>query len=698
MHCKILNETRGRIRVHVVKGRLTMREADILDYYMRSQKGVTRVSVSDRTGDATIHYVSDRQIVIRALAELSFQDEKAAALVPDQTTRELNHQYQEKLLDAVVRRVLNRLLLPAPVKTALAVVRSLPYLKAGVSSLLHRRVDVAVLDAAAIGVSLLRRDTPTASSIMFMQSIGGIMEDWARKKSVGDLAGMMALNVEKVWKRTPDGQDVLTDVSEIRKDDQFVVRTSGMIPLDGVVTEGNASVNQASMTGESLPVHKSPGSYVYAGTVVEDGNIVIRADKISGSGRYDRIVRMIEESEEMKSETEARTSHLADRLVPYTFLATALVGLLTRNVQKTLSVLMVDYSCALKLSMPIAVLSGMRDCSVSDISVKGGKYMEAVSLADTIVFDKTGTLTHASPSVHSIVTFGGNDEAESLRLAACLEEHYPHSIANAVVQEARKRSLHHEERHTKVEYVVAHGITSTVDGERVSIGSRHFIFEDEKTAIPDGEQEKFDSLPAQYSLLYMARGGVLSAVLCIEDPIREEAADVLNQLHENGIRRVIMMTGDNEYTARSIAGQVGVDEYHAEILPEDKAELIKKEREAGHTVIMVGDGVNDAPALSEADVGIAISSGAAIAREISDVTIAGNTLYDLVTLKKVSDALMNRIHSNFRSIIGFNTTLIILGVLGIIQPTTSAFLHNASTLTIGLRSMQPLIPSEDLQE
>lgn len=698
MHCKILNETRGRIRVHVVKGRLTMREADILDYYMRSQKGVTRVSVSDRTGDATIHYVSDRQIVIRALAELSFQDEKAAALVPDQTTRELNHQYQEKLLDAVVRRVLNRLLLPAPVKTALAVVRSLPYLKAGVSSLLHRRVDVAVLDAAAIGVSLLRRDTPTASSIMFMQSIGGIMEDWARKKSVGDLAGMMALNVEKVWKRTPDGQDVLTDVSEIRKDDQFVVRTSGMIPLDGVVTEGNASVNQASMTGESLPVHKSPGSYVYAGTVVEDGNIVIRADKISGSGRYDRIVRMIEESEEMKSETEARTSHLADRLVPYTFLATALVGLLTRNVQKTLSVLMVDYSCALKLSMPIAVLSGMRDCSVSDISVKGGKYMEAVSLADTIVFDKTGTLTHASPSVHSIVTFGGNDEAESLRLAACLEEHYPHSIANAVVQEARKRSLHHEERHTKVEYVVAHGITSTVDGERVSIGSRHFIFEDEKTAIPDGEQEKFDSLPAQYSLLYMARGGVLSAVLCIEDPIREEAADVLNQLHENGIRRVIMMTGDNEYTARSIAGQVGVDEYHAEILPEGKAELIKKEREAGHTVIMVGDGVNDAPALSEADVGIAISSGAAIAREISDVTIAGNTLYDLVTLKKVSDALMNRIHSNFRSIIGFNTTLIILGVLGIIQPTTSAFLHNASTLTIGLRSMQPLIPSEDLQE
>lgn len=698
MHCKILNETRGRIRVHVVKGRLTMREADILDYYMRSQKGVTRVSVSDRTGNATIHYVSDRQIVIRALAELSFQDEKAAALVPDHTTRELNHQYQEKLLDAVVRRVLNRLLLPAPVKTALAVVRSLPYLKAGVSSLLHRRVDVAVLDAAAIGVSLLRRDTPTASSIMFMQSIGGIMEDWARKKSVGDLAGMMALNVEKVWKRTPDGQDVLTDVNEIRKDDQFVVRTSGMIPLDGVVTEGNASVNQASMTGESLPVHKSPGSYVYAGTVVEDGNIVIRADKTSGSGRYDRIVRMIEESEEMKSETETRTSHLADRLVPYTFLATALVGLLTRNVQKTLSVLMVDYSCALKLSMPIAVLSGMRDCSVSDISVKGGKYMEAVSLADTIVFDKTGTLTHASPSVHSIVTFGGNDEAESLRLAACLEEHYPHSIANAVVQEARKRSLHHEERHTKVEYVVAHGITSTVDGERVSIGSRHFIFEDEKAAIPDGEQEKFDSLPAQYSLLYMARGGVLSAVLCIEDPIREEAADVLNQLHENGIRRVIMMTGDNEYTARSIAGQVGVDEYHAEILPEDKAELIKKEREAGHTVIMVGDGVNDAPALSEADVGIAISSGAAIAREISDVTIAGNTLYDLVTLKKVSDALMNRIHSNFRSIIGFNTTLIILGVLGIIQPTTSAFLHNASTLTIGLRSMRPLIPSEDLQE
>jgi heavy metal translocating P-type ATPase len=682
----------------VVKGRLTMREADILDYYMRSQKGVTRVSVSDRTGDATIHYVSDRQIVIRALAELSFQDEKAAALVPDQTTRELNHQYQEKLLDAVVRRVLNRLLLPAPVKTALAVVRSLPYLKAGVSSLLHRRVDVAVLDAAAIGVSLLRRDTPTASSIMFMQSIGGIMEDWARKKSVGDLAGMMALNVEKVWKRTPDGQDVLTDVSEIRKDDQFVVRTSGMIPLDGVVTEGNASVNQASMTGESLPVHKSPGSYVYAGTVVEDGNIVIRADKISGSGRYDRIVRMIEESEEMKSETEARTSHLADRLVPYTFLATALVGLLTRNVQKTLSVLMVDYSCALKLSMPIAVLSGMRDCSVSDISVKGGKYMEAVSLADTIVFDKTGTLTHASPSVHSIVTFGGNDEAESLRLAACLEEHYPHSIANAVVQEARKRNLHHEERHTKVEYVVAHGITSTVDGERVSIGSRHFIFEDEKTAVPDGEQEKFDSLPVQYSLLYMARGGVLSAVLCIEDPIREEAADVLNQLHENGIRRVIMMTGDNEYTARSIAGQVGVDEYHSEVLPEDKAELIKKEREAGHTVIMVGDGVNDAPALSEADVGIAISSGAAIAREISDVTIAGNTLYDLVTLKKVSDALMNRIHSNFRGIIGFNTMLIILGVLGIIQPTTSAFLHNASTLTIGLRSMRPLIPSEDLQE
>ncbi|MFC2661546.1 MAG: heavy metal translocating P-type ATPase [Eubacterium sp.] len=698
MHCRILNETRGRMRVHVVKGRLTMREADILDYYMRSQKGVTKVSVSDRTGDATIHYVSDREVIIRALARLSFNDEKAAALVPDQTTRALNHEYQEKLLDAVIRRALNRLLLPAPIKTALAVIRAVPYIKKGISSLLHRRIDVAVLDATAIGVSLIRGDTPTASSIMFMQSIGNIMEDWARKKSVGDLAGMMALNVEKVWKRTEDGEDVLTRVDEIQKGDLFIVRTSGMIPLDGTVTEGNASVNQASMTGESMPVHKKPGSYVYAGTVVEDGNIIVRADKASGSGRYDRIVKMIEESEQMKSNTEARATHLADKLVPYTFLATALVGLITRNAQKTLSVLMVDYSCALKLSMPIAVLSGMRDCSASDISVKGGKYMEAVSEADTIVFDKTGTLTHATPSVHSIVTFNGSDEQESLRLAACLEEHYPHSIANAVVQEAKKRELHHEERHTKVEYVVAHGITSTVDGERVSIGSRHFIFEDEHASIPENEQEKFDSLPSEYSLLYMTRGGVLSAVLCIEDPIREEAKDVLKQLHANGIKRVIMMTGDNEYTARSIAGQVGVDEYHAEVLPEDKAKLIKKEREAGHTVMMVGDGINDAPALSEADVGIAINSGAAIAREISDITIAGNSLYDLVTLKKISDALMKRIHGNFHPIIGFNTALIVLGVLGIIQPTTSALLHNTSTLLIGLHSMRQLIPTEALQE
>lgn len=594
---------------------------------------------------------------------------------------------------SVVRRAISKLFFPFSIRAVIAVVKSVKYIKAGIKSLLKGKLSVAVLDATAVTVSIVRGDFNTAGSVMFMLGIGEMLEDWTHKKSVADLAGAMSLNIDKVWLKT-DGCEQLVPINEVQVGDRIVVRTGGMIPLDGIVAEGDMTVNQSSMTGESIPVAKSAGSYVYAGTVVEEGECVVTVDKTSGGGRYDRVIKMIEDSEKLKSTTEDKAYRLADRLVPYTLAGTVLVYLLTRNVTKMLAVLMVDFSCALKLSMPIAVLSAMRECSSHHISVKGGKFLEAAAGADTIVFDKTGTLTYANPTVVDIITFGGHSESDMLRLAACLEEHYPHSMANAVVEEAKRRGLSHEEYHSCVEYVVAHGISSMVNDEKVVIGSAHFVFEDEKCVIPGGEEYKYNSIPAQYSHLYLCIAGVLSAVICIFDPLRREARDALKALHECGIKNIVMMTGDNHKTAQSVAAEVGVDEFHAEVLPEDKAGYIREAKKNGHTVMMIGDGVNDSPALSEADVGIAINSGAAIAKEIADVTISSESLYNIVMLRRLSSALMDRIRGNYRFIVGFNLLLIILGVGGVIMPTTSALLHNMSTLAIGMKSMTNLLPDE----
>ncbi|NCB91733.1 MAG: heavy metal translocating P-type ATPase [Clostridia bacterium] len=690
MRCKILHESRGRIRVHVLQNKMTPDQADMIEFYMREIAGITDVKVYDRTADVVICYITDRQSVIRALAGFSY--EKCHELVPEEHTgRRLNREFEDKLVFSVLRRLGSKLFLPMPVRAAIAAAKSFGYIKKGISSLIKGKIEVAVLDATAITVSMLRADYDTASSIMFLLHIGEILEEWTHKKSVDDLARTMSLNVDKAWVRTADGQEVLVSVNGIRIGNEIVVRTGNMIPMDGRVVAGEATVNQASITGESLPVRKDAGCYAYAGTVVEEGECVICVDKNSGSGRYDRIVRMIEESEKLKSVTEDKASHLADRLVPYSLGGTILTYALTRNVTKALSILMVDFSCALKLSMPIAVLSAMRESSYYNISVKGGRFLEAVAQADTIVFDKTGTLTHASPKVARIITFGKNEEKEMLRLAACLEEHYPHSMANAVVAEAKVQQLCHEERHSKVEYVVAHGISSIVDEKKVVIGSYHFVFQDEGCCVPEAEQEKFDNLPDEYSHLFMAVSGELAAIICIEDPLREEASAVINSLHKLGISKIVMMTGDNERTAKKVAENVGVDEYHAEVLPEDKANFIKAEHEAGRKVIMIGDGINDSPALSEADAGIAISDGAAIAREIADITISADDLFALVTLESISTGLMKRIHKNYRFIISFNLMLIILGVAGILTPSASALLHNMSTLGISLRSMTNLL-------
>jgi heavy metal translocating P-type ATPase len=678
------------MRVHMMKRRMTLEQADILEYYLRSIGGVTRVTVFDRTCDAVIVYTGARQEVITALAAFSETDEAAKALVPDHTGRAMQREFEDRLAGVILRRYLRKLFLPAPLRYIYCVCRAAGYVLQGLRCLLRGRLEVPVLDATAITVSLLRGDFDTASSVMFLLHIGEILEDWTHKKSVADLARTMSLNVDKVWMKTGD-QEILVPLNKVRVGDRIVVRAGSMIPLDGRVTEGEAMVNQASMTGESAPVRKHEGSLVYAGTVLEEGACTILVEKDSGSGRYDRIVRMIEESEKLKSDTEDKASHLADRLVPYSLGGTILAYLLTSNVTKALSILMVDFSCALKLAMPIAVLSAMRECSTHHISVKGGKFMEAVAAADTIVFDKTGTLTHAQPHVAKVVPFHGEDPAEMLRLAACLEEHYPHSIANAVVEEAARRGLLHEERHTQVEYIVAHGISSRIDSKKAIIGSYHFVFEDEACVIPEGEQETFDALPDELSHLYLAIDGVLSAVLCIEDPLRAEARDVVHRLHELGFSKVVMMTGDNARTARVVAGAVGVDDYYAEVLPEDKADFIRREREAGRTVVMIGDGINDSPALSESNAGIAISTGAAIAREIADITISADDLTALVTLKRACDALMGRIHDNYRFIISFNLMLIGLGLLGVLPPATSALLHNASTIGIGLRSMTNLL-------
>ena len=687
MRCRILSESKGRIRVRALRRRMTMEQADRLQYYLQNVPGVTKAGVSDRTCDAVICYTGSRDSVIDALSHFDFR--VTAVSVPEHTGRAIQREYEDRLFFMVVRRLVKRFLLPAPVSSAVTLVQSVPYVLRGVKCLLRKKTEVPVLDATVIVTSMARGDYDTAGSVIFLLGLGDLLEEWTHRKSVDDLAQRMALGVDRVWLRTGE-TDTLVPVSQIACGDRIVVRMGGIIPLDGVVTAGEAAVNQASMTGESLPAMKSPGSYVYAGTVLEEGECEIEVRKEQGTGRYDRIVRMIEESEKLKSETESRAAHLADALVPYSLGATALTALLTRNITKALSILMVDFSCALKLAMPVTVLSAMRDCSEHHINVKGGKFLEAVAEAETIVFDKTGTLTHAAPRVAEIVTFGGRDQNEMLRLAACLEEHFPHSMANAVVSEARARQLNHEEKHTRVEYIVAHGIASSVDGDRVLIGSYHFIFEDEGVILPENGQACFDALPQEYSHLYLAIGGELAAVICIEDPVRQEAPEVVAGLHRLGFDRVVMMTGDSERTAAAVAARTGIDGYCAEVLPEDKAAFIAKEHSAGRKVIMIGDGINDSLALSEADAGIAISAGAAIAREVADITVGEDDLHTLLTLRQLSRALMSRIRFNYRFIMSVNSALIGLGFFGILPPATTALLHNISTVGIGLRSMRSL--------
>ena len=694
MKCKILHDTAGRLRVHLCCKRMTLRQADVLEYYLLAVDGVRSVKVYDRTRDAVVVYDAERECMIRALARFSFEKAEKLDLAPEHTSRTLNREFEDKLALTVMRRCASNLFLPAPVTSALAVIRSAKYIKEGLLALWHRKLSVAVLDATAVTVSMVRGDFATAGSVMFILRLGEILEEWTHKKSVADLASAMSLRVENVWQQV-DGTEVLTKVTDVKPGDRIVIRTGGMIPLDGRVVEGEAMVNQSSLTGESMPVAKRPGSPVYAGTVAEEGECVVCVEKVSGSGRYDRVVRMIEESEKLKSTAEDKASRMADRLVPYTLGGTAVTYLLTRDVTKMLAVLMVDFSCALKLAIPVAVLSAMRESSGHHISVKGGRFLEAVAKADTIVFDKTGTLTYATPKVAQVIPFGGHREADMLRLAACLEEHYPHSMANAVVEEAKRRGLTHEEYHSQVQYVVAHGISSMVENKKVIIGSAHFVFEDEGCCIPEGEQEKYDALPAAYSHLYLCIDGELAAVICIHDPLRREAKDAVKALHESGFTNVVMMTGDNRRTAESVAAEVGVDAVYAEVLPEDKAAFIRQEKEKGHTVIMVGDGVNDSPALSEADAGIAISTGAAIAREIADITVASEDLFELVTLRKLSEALMDRIHGSYRFIVAFNLSLIALGVAGVLPPAISALLHNTSTLGIGLKNMTDLLEEHE---
>lgn len=694
MKWNILHESPGRIRVHAMQKRMTMAQADILEYYLKAQEGVIEAKVYDRTGDAVIFYEGKREGMILALSRFSYKGNEG--LVPSQTGRALNREYEDKLVLTVVDRVISTLFYPIPLKRVITGVKAIPYLFKGLQTLFQRKIEVSLLDAVAISASILTGDYDTASSVMFLLSVGEILEEWTHKKSVDDLARTMSLNVDKVWTLV-QGEEVLLPLNEVEVGQEIIVRTGNMIPLDGKVSFGEAMVNQASMTGESIPVRKKVGSSAYAGTVVEEGECRIRVEKLAGSGRYDRIVKMIEESEKLKSATEDKASHLADKLVPYSLGGAALTYLLTRNVTKALAFLMVDFSCALKLSMPVAVLSAMREAGKHKISVKGGKFMEAISEANTIVFDKTGTLTYAKPKVEDIITFNNADENEMLRMAACLEEHYPHSMANAVVSEAEARDLHHAERHSKVEYVVAHGISSIYEGKHVLIGSHHFIFEDEHCSVPKGEEEKLANIPAEHSALYLAVDGELSTVILISDPLRKEAVGVIQDLKALGIDKVVMMTGDNKKTANAVARMVGVDEFHAEVLPEDKANFIKEEHRLGRKVIMVGDGINDSPALSEADAGIAISAGAAIAKEVADITIQEGDLYELVILKKLSNRLMKRIHSNYNFIIGFNAMLIAFGLAGIMTPSNSALFHNISTIATGLKSMTPLIPEEEIE-
>lgn len=690
MKCTILHQSKNRIRVHLNLYRLTLNDADVVEYYFRNKKNIKDVQVFDRTCDVVLHYTGSEDEVIEQLATFHLEEARELDLVPSHTSRELNREYENKLIDTVIVHYFKRWFLPVPIRTALTVLHSIKYIKEGLKALFSEGLTVPVLDGTAVTVSMLQGNFSTSSSVMFLLQIGEIMEEWTHKKSISDLAGAMSLHIDQVWLKTEDNE-VLIPINEVQVHDHIIVRTGSVIPLDGKVVSGEASVNQASITGEPLAIVKKDGAYVYAGTVIEEGEIVIEVEKSNGEGRYDRIMKMIEESEKLKSSSEDRASALADHLVPYTFATTALTYLFTRNATKALAVLMVDFSCALKLSIPITILSAMREGNNYHMTIKGGKYLESVSKATTIVFDKTGTLTYAQPKVADVIPFNGNDKTEMLRLAACLEEHYPHSIANAVVQAAKDANLNHEEYHSKVEYVVAHGIHSTIDGEKVVIGSHHFVFEDEQCKIPEGEQEKFDAIPTEYSHLYLALGGVLAAVICIHDPVRPEAKQAIAKLHEQGFTNIVMMTGDSQRTAKAIAKQVGVDSFYAEVLPDDKANFIRKEKEKGNVVMMIGDGVNDSPALSEADVGIAISTGAAIAREVADITISSEDLFELVTLRELSQRLQERIHFNYRVIMGFNSALIVGGIAGILPPTTSALLHNISTIAISMRSMTNLL-------
>lgn len=690
MRFQIKHEIKGRLRVHVIRKRMSFSQADTLQYYLMGLTGVQKVKVQNRTCDAIIEYDGDRGEILKELQRFSYQQTEVPADYLKNSGREMNQYYWDKLVNRVILHYGTKLFLPISVRDVIATVKSVKYVCEGVRTLLKGKIEVPVLDGTAIGVSVFRGDYSTASSVMFLLGIGEILEEWTHKKSVEDLARSMSLNISKVW-LIREGKEELTELTAVNSGDRVVVHMGNVIPFDGDVVAGEAMVNQASLTGESNPVRKIEGGYAYAGTVVEEGEITICVKEVNGSSKYEKIMTMIEDSEKLKSSLEGRAAHLADRLVPYTFAGTGLVWLLTRNTTKALSVLMVDFSCALKLAMPLTVLSAIREASTYDITVKGGKYLEAMAEADTIVFDKTGTLTKAQPTVVDVVSFNGQSSDELLRIAACLEEHFPHSMAKAVVERAVERNLVHEELHSKVEYIVAHGIYSTIEGKEVVIGSHHFVFEDEHAVIPEGKQELFDQLPEQYSHLYMAIEGKLAAVICIEDPLRKEAPEVIRRLKQCGISKVVMMTGDSDRIASTIAHKVGVDEYYSEVLPEDKAKFVENEKKSGRRVIMIGDGINDSPALSEASVGIAISDGAEIAREIADVTISADDLYEIATLKRLSDAMVRRINKNYHMIVGINTGLILLGVAGVFQPTMSALLHNTSTILISLKSMENLL-------
>lgn len=701
MKCVVLHESSKKIRIKIPYPYMSMHRADLVEYYIRNIDVVKEVSVDERTGNAVVTFLNsskkDKDSLFSALSVFDPRDERIQALVPENTGRKMNRRYEEKLLFSVTGMIMRKIFLPAPLAVARSIAKSIPYIFKGIYALKNGRLQVETLDGVAIATSIVRRDFDTASSIMFLLSIGETLEEWTRKKSINDLARSMSLNIDKVWLKN-DGKEIQVGVNQVLAGDHIIVRNSEIIPLDGKVVEGEMTVNQSIMTGESEPVVKSPGGYVYAGTVVEEGECIIEVTKTAGSGKFDQIVRMIEESEKLKSDTEAKAYRLADKLVPYSLLGAGLTYLFTRNATKALSFLMVDYSCAMKLSMPLAVLSAIKECREHRISVKGGKFMEAMAEADTLVFDKTGTLTHATPTLMDVVSFEGRDPDEMLRIAACLEEHYPHSVANAIVKGAKDKGLDHDELHSKVEYIVAHGISSFLDDERVVIGSYHFVMEDEGCVIPEGEEYKLDEINREYSRIFMAIGGRLAAVLCIFDPLREEAGEVIKKLHELGFKKICMMTGDNKKNAEAVAAKLSLDEFCAEVLPEDKAEFIRKEHERGHKVVMIGDGVNDTPALSEADVGIAILDGAPIAREIADITIASDDLHQLITLKKISTALMKRIKANYRFILGFNSALIAGGLFGVMNPASSALLHNGSTILTGLKSMTNLLPPSRIPE